>query len=196
MSQPISLEAVEQIFTAARSHHAWTDRPVSADELKSLYEIMKWGPTSVNSGPARLVFVQSDAGKEKLYPALMEANVAQVRAAPVTAIVAFDERFFDHVKDLFPAYDATALFAGDRKLRQETAFRNSSMQGAYLIIAARALGLDACPMSGFDNAKVDEAFFQNGTWRSNFICTLGHGDGTKLWPRGPRLAFEDVCRVV
>jgi 3-hydroxypropanoate dehydrogenase len=196
MTSPLPSEALDQIFSVARTHHDWTEKAVPVDILKSLYELMKWGPTSVNSAPARIVFVHSDAAKQKLYPALIESNVAQVRTAPVTAIIAYDTKFFDHVKKLFPAYDTTSLFTSDQKLSEDTAFRNSSMQGAYLIVTARALGLDTGPMSGFENAKVDEAFFQGSSWKSNFICTLGYGGKTKLWPRGPRFSFEEVCKVV
>jgi 3-hydroxypropanoate dehydrogenase len=157
---------------------------------------MKWGPTSVNSQPARVLFIRTRAEKERLAPALMGSNIEQVLAAPVTAIVAYDERFHDQVTRLFPPYDAKALFEGDAKLRYETAFRNSSLQGAYLILAARALGLDTCPMSGFDNAQVDKVFFGASTWRSNFVCTLGHGDQSKVAPRNPRLSFEEACRLL
>ncbi|WPB81828.1 malonic semialdehyde reductase [Archangium violaceum] len=196
MRPPISPESVKQLFTHARSYHHWTNQPVTQDTLEAIYELMKWGPTSVNSMPARLLFVRSEAEKEKLVPCVLGSNIEQIRTAPVTVIVAFDECFFAHSKRLFPAYDATALFANDSRLSEATAFRNSSLQGAYMMFAARALGLDVCPMSGFDNALVDQRFFQGTTWKSNFICTLGYGDESKLYPRGPRLSFEESCRIV
>jgi len=188
--------ALAQLFTDARSHHAWLPQPVSDDLLRSLYDLTKWGPTSVNASPMRILFVKSNEEKEKLYPALGGSNVEQVKAAPVTAIVAFDEKFYDHLPKLFPAFDAKSMFAGNKPLSESTAFRNSSLQGAYLMLAARALGLDVGPMSGFDNAKVDEAFFAGTSWKSNFISNIGYGDAAKLYPRGPRLTFEEVCKIV
>ena len=196
MHPPIDEPALAQLFTNARSHRRWTAQTVSDDTLRRLYEIMKWGPTSVNSNPARLVFVRTEEAKARLYPALMELNVAAVRSAPVTAIVAYDEQYTERLPELFPAYDAKPLFDADPTFRYDTAFRNSSLQGAYLILAARALGLDTCPMSGFYNAKLDEIFFHGTSWRSNFLCLLGHGDDSGLHPRGPRLAFEDACRLM
>jgi 3-hydroxypropanoate dehydrogenase len=196
MHPPIDEPALAQLFTRARSHRRWSPQTVSDATLRQLYELMKWGPTSVNSNPARLVFVRTEDAKARLYPALMELNVAAVRSAPVTAIVAYDERYTERLPELFPAYDAKPLFDADPKLRYDTAFRNSSLQGAYLILAARALGLDTCPMSGFDNAKLDEIFFRGTSWRSNFLCLLGHGDDAGLHPRGPRLAFDDACRLL
>jgi 3-hydroxypropanoate dehydrogenase len=196
MPGPLAEPALAQLFTEARSHHLWKAEPVSDDTLRRLYDLMKWGPTSVNANPARLLLLRSPEAKERLYPALLGSNVEQVRSAPVTAIVAYDERYIDLLPRLFPAYDVKPLFEGDAKLTYDTAFRNSSLQGAYLIIAARALGLDTCPMSGFDNQKVDEAFFRGTTWRANFLCTLGHGDAAGLSPRGPRLAFEEACRLL
>lgn len=196
MRPPIDEPALAQLFTNARSHRRWSPRTVSDDALRRLYELMKWGPTSVNSNPTRLVFVRTEEAKARLYPALMELNVAAVRSAPVTAIVAYDEQYTERLPELFPAYDAKPLFDADPKFRYDTAFRNSSLQGAYLILAARALGLDTCPMSGFDNAKLDEIFFHGTSWRSNFLCVLGHGDESGLHPRGPRLAFDDACRLL
>lgn len=196
VKQAVSKEAIKQIFTEARSHHAWTDRKVSDDTLRELYELTKWGPTAVNANPVRITFIRTEEAKEKLVPALMGSNVEQVRKAPVTAIVALDEKFFTHLGELFPAYPgATELFANDPKMAEEAAFRNSTLQGAYLIMAARALGLDVCPMSGFDAGKVNEAFFAGSTWKANFIATLGYGDDSKLYPRGPRLSFEQVVKL-
>jgi 3-hydroxypropanoate dehydrogenase len=191
-------EALKQLFTEARTHHAWSARPVETETLRELHELLKWGPTSVNAQPARFVFLQSQASKERLVPGLMSAttNAEQVRAAPVTVIVAYDELFHHRVKDQFPAYDTTAYFESDTKVRFDTAFRNSTLQGAYLILAARALGLDTCPMSGFDNARVDQDFFAGTSLKSNFICTLGYGDASKLYPRGPRLTFDEACQLL
>lgn len=196
MQTILSDAALAQLFTSARTHHRWTDQPISDATLHQLYELFKWGPTSVNANPARVVFVRGEAAKERLYPALMETNVAQVRSAPVTAIVCYDEAFPKTLPRLFPAYDAQPLFEANAQLAYDTAFRNSSLQGAYLIVAARALGLDVCPMSGFDNAKVDAAFLAGTTWRSNFLCVLGHGDAEGLYPRGPRLGFDEACLVL
>lgn len=196
MSQPIASQSLEQLFTGARTHHVWTNKPVSDETLRQVYELAKWGPTSVNAGPMRVLFVRTPAAKEKLLPALMGANVDQVKGAPVTAVIAFDENFHEKLPTLFPAFDARPMFTSNPALSHATAFRNSSLQGAYFILAARALGLDTGPMSGFDNAKVDEAFFQGTTWKSNFICTLGHGDTAKLFPRGPRLSFEEACKLI
>ncbi len=196
MSQPLTPDAVTTLFTQARSHHAWLDRPVEERLLTELYDLAKWGPTSMNSGPARILFVKSAAAKERLYPALMGSNVEQVRSAPVTVIVAHDLEFYEKLPRLAPHIPhAREWFAGNEQAIRETAFRNSSLQGAYLIFAARALGLDSCAMSGFDNAKVDETFFKGTNWRSNFIFTLGYGDSSKLHPRGPRLEFEEACRI-
>ena len=194
MNKSISKEAIQQIFTDARTHHHWKNTPVSQDLLKELYDLTKWGPTSVNAGPLRVLFVMSPEGKEKLVPCLMGSNVDQVRAAPVTAIIAQDQKFFDHLPKLFPAFDAKPMFSSNVELSESTAFRNSSLQGAYLMLAARSLGLDIGPMSGFDNAKVDEAFFKGTSWKSNFLCNLGYGDAEKLYPRGPRLSFEEACK--
>ena len=195
MTTPISITSIQQLFTDARTHHAWQDRDVADGLLREIYDLAKWGPTSANSLPMRIVFVKSKSAKEKLMPALAGSNVAQVRAARVTAIVAYDQKFYDQLPTLFPAFDARSLFASNPSLSEQTAFRNSSLQGAYFILAARALGLDAGPMSGFDNAKVDQAFFENSTWKSNFLCNIGYGDAAKLHPRGPRLDFEQACII-
>lgn len=192
----LSQSALHQIFTGARSFHQWTDQPVPDAVLRELYDVFKWGPTSVNSNPARIVFLTSEEAKARLYPALMDSNVSQVRSAPVTAIVCYDEAFTQNLPHLFPHFDAKPLFDADPKLSYDTAFRNSSLQGAYLIVAARALGLDVCPMSGFDSAKVDAEFFTGTTWRSNFLCVLGHGDAAGVYPRGPRLTFDETCRII
>jgi 3-hydroxypropanoate dehydrogenase len=195
MNTPISISSIQQLFTDARTHHAWQDKPIADGLLHEIYDLAKWGPTSANSLPMRIVFVKSKAAKEKLMPALAGSNVEQVRAAPVTAIVACDQKFYDELPTLFPAFDARSLFASNPSLSEQTAFRNSSLQGGYFILAARALGLDAGPMSGFDNAKVDQAFFENSSWKSNFICNIGYGDAAKLHPRGPRLGFDQACII-
>ena len=195
MNTAISIMSIQQLFTAARTHHAWQDRDIADGLLHEIYDLAKWGPTSANSLPMRIVFVKSNSAKEKLMPALSGSNVEQVRAAPVTAIVAYDQKFYDQLPTLFPAFDARSLFASNPSLSEQTAFRNGSLQGAYLILAARALGLDAGPMSGFDNAKVDQAFFENSSWKSNFLCNIGYGDATKLHPRGPRLGFDQACII-
>ena len=195
MSTPIPITSIQQLFTAARTHHAWQDRDIADGLLHEIYDLAKWGPTSANSLPMRIVFVKSNSAKEKLMPALAGSNVEQVRAAPVTAIVAYDQKFYDQLPTLFPAFDARSLFASNPSLSEQTAFRNSSLQGAYFIIAARALGLDTGPMSGFDNTKVDQAFFENSSWKSNFLCNIGYGDAAKLYPRGPRLSFEQACII-
>jgi 3-hydroxypropanoate dehydrogenase len=193
-------KALDRLFREARTHGAWLDKGVSDETLRELYDLMKWGPTSANLSPARIVFLRTKEAKERLRPALMGANVEKTMAAPVTAIVAHDERFFDQAARLFPHFPAIAeMFANSPELARETAFRNGTLQGAYLILAARSLGLDSGPMSGFDNAKVDAEFFASGDakgWRSNFLVNLGYGDPAKLFPRGPRLAFEEVCRLL
>jgi 3-hydroxypropanoate dehydrogenase len=187
--------ALHQLFATARTNRAWRDQPVSDETLRSLYDLLKWGPTTLNSSPARFVFVKSHAAKERLKPALDAGNVDQTMAAPATAIVAYDLEFYSRLAVLAPKADAKSIFGGKPAFVLETALRNGSLQGAYMILAARALGLDCGPMSGFDNAKVDAAFFPGGTIKSNFLCNLGHGNPEKLRPRAPRLAFDDACRI-
>lgn len=189
-------EALKQILTEARTHTAWLPDPVSDELLVQIYDLMKWGPTSANSSPARIVFVKSKEGKEKLLPCLAPGNVEKAKAAPVTAIIAYDLEFYEKLPKLFPFADARSWFAGNKELIESTAFRNSSLQGAYFMIAARSLGLDCGPMSGFDNAKVDAAFFKGTSRKSNFICNLGYGDASKLYPRAPRLDFSEACKIV
>jgi 3-hydroxypropanoate dehydrogenase len=187
--------ALDQIFRTARTYREWRDQDVSDETLRSLYELLKWGPTTLNSSPARFVFVKSLAAKERLKPALDASNVDKTMAAPATAIVAYDLQFYTRMAVLNPKFDVNSTFVGKPALIQETALRNGSLQGAYLILAARALGLDCGPMSGFDNAQVDAAFFPGGTLRSNFLCNLGYGNPEKLRPRGPRLTFDEACRI-
>jgi 3-hydroxypropanoate dehydrogenase len=188
--------ALDVIFRTARTHRAWRAEPVSDATLRAVYELMKWGPTTANSCPARIVFVRTAAAKERLKPALDAGNVVQTMAAPVTAIVAYDLEFYEKLPRLAPHTDARSWFVGKADLIRTTVLRNGSLQGAYMIIAARAVGLDCGPMSGFDNAKVDAEFFPDGKVKSNFLCNLGYGDPAKLRPRAPRLAFDEACAIV
>jgi 3-hydroxypropanoate dehydrogenase len=192
----LSPDALDCIFRTARTHRVWTARPVTDDTLRAIHELMKWGPTSSNSCPARIAFVRSPEAKERLRPALDAGNVAQTMAAPATAIVAYDLEFHERLPRLAPHYDARSAFVGKPELIRTTAQQSGTLQGAYLIIAARALGLDCGPMGGFDSARVDATFFPEGTVRSNFLCNLGYGDPAKLHARGPRLAFDDACRIL
>jgi 3-hydroxypropanoate dehydrogenase len=187
--------ALDVLFRDARTHYYWQNRPIALDTLRAAWDLAKMGPTSANCMPARIVFVISQEAKEKLKPALIPGNVDKTMAAPATAIIAFDLAFYDNLPELFPHTDARSWFVGNEELIRSTAFRNGSLQGAYFILAARAVGLDCGPMSGFDNAKVDAAFFPGSTVRSNFLCNLGHGDASKLYPRSKRLSFDEACRV-
>lgn len=195
MSDRIDAHALDQLFFEARTHNEWLDRPVSDDLLKELFDTLRWAPTSANCSPARIVFVKSPEAKAKLLPALIEGNVEKTRTAPVTAIIGHDLEFHEQLPRLFPHTDARAWFAGNQPLIEATAFRNGTLQGAYLILAARALGLDCGPMSGFDADQVNEAFFAGTSVRVNFLCNLGYGRPEALFPRSPRFDFEDVCRV-
>jgi len=187
---------LETLFSKARTHNAWLDKPVSDAQLHQLYELMKWGPTSANSSPARVVFVKSAEQKEKLAACMAPANVDKTRAAPVTAIIAMDMAFYDKLPQLFPHADAKSWFVGNQPMIEATAFRNSSLQGGYFIMAARAIGLDCGPMSCFDADKVNAAFFAGSTVKANFICNIGYGDAAKLFPRSPRLGFEEACQII
>ncbi|WP_250624732.1 malonic semialdehyde reductase [Pinirhizobacter soli] len=196
MTTPLTAAALDQLFRQARTYNAWTDRPVDDGLLHQLYDLVKFGPTSANTSPMRLVFVKSPEAKAKLSPFLSEANRAKTMEAPVTAIVAADHEFYEHLPRLFPHADARSWFVGSQAMIDQTAFRNSTLQGAYLILAARALGLDTGPMSGFDNAGVDAAFFAGTTVKSNFLVNLGYGDGSRnLFPRSPRLDFDEAARI-
>lgn len=189
--------ALAQLFSAAHTHTAWLDRPVDDATLQRLYDLAKWAPTSMNSNPLRLVFVKSVEAKERLRPALAGGNVDKTMSAPVTVIIASDPRFYERMPELFPANpNARDAFAANGGWADETAFRNSSLQGGYLILAARALGLDCGPMSGFDRAKVDAAFFEGSGYRSNFLLNLGYGMKERIYPRGPRLPFEQAAAIV
>jgi 3-hydroxypropanoate dehydrogenase len=197
MNQPLNQEALDLLFREARTHFTWLDQPVTDGTLRDLYNAMKFGPTSMNCTPARVLFLRSREAKERLRPFLMQANVDKTMAAPVTAIIAYDLKFFERLPQLFPSYPgAREIFANNTDLAQITAMRNGTLQGGYFIMAARALGLDCGPMSGFDNAKVDAEFFAGESVKSNFLCNLGHGDASKLFPRNPRLEFEEACRVL
>ena len=185
----------EQLFDHARTQNGFLPTPVPQATLHQLYEILKWAPTSANCSPARFVFVTTIEAKAKLLACVSPGNVEKTRSAPVTVIVGMDMAFYDQLPRIFPHVDARAWFVGNQPLIDATALRNSSLQGGYLIIAARALGLDCGPMSGFDAAKVDAAFFAGTPVKANFIVNLGHGDPAKVLPRSPRLAFEDACRI-
>ena len=189
------ITSTEKLFTEARTQNGYKPEPVPDDTLRQLYDLMKWGPTAANSTPARLIFVRSPAGKEKLLACLSPGNVNKVREAPVTVIVGMDIDFHEQLPKLFPHTDARSWFVGKDALRAESALRNSSLQGGYLIMAARALGLDCGPMSGFDAAKVDAAFWAGTAVRTNFICALGQGDPSKVFQRNPRLSFDEACQL-
>ncbi len=196
MPEVLNDAVLDQLFRTARTQNSFLDRPVDDAQLHALYDLMKWGPTAANTLPARLVFVKSAAAKARLGPALDEGNRKKTLAAPVTVIVGFDEDFHEKTPYLFPHVpDAKSWFDGPREGRHVSAFRNGSLQGAYLILAARALGLDAGPMSGFDNAKVDDAFFAGSAIKSNFLVNLGYGDPTGVFPRLPRLSFDEASRI-
>ncbi|GAC1348283.1 MAG: malonic semialdehyde reductase [Acetobacteraceae bacterium] len=188
--------SLDQIFRTARTHYTWQDRPVSDDDLRQVFDLLELGPTSANCSPARFLFLRTPAAKERLRPALSAGNVEKTMAAPVVAIVAYDPKFYEELPRLFPHADARSWFAGNDTLAAETAFRNGTLQGGYLIIAARAAGLDCGPMSGFDNARVDAEFLGETGWKSNFLVNIGHGDPAKLHPRAPRLAFDEACRLL
>ncbi|MDB5816642.1 MAG: putative malonic semialdehyde reductase RutE [Rhizobacter sp.] len=186
----------EQLFTEARTQNGFTPEPVPESTLRDLYDLLKWAPTSANASPARFVFVQSPDAKAKLLAAVSAGNVEKTRSAPVSVVVGMDMEFYEHLPKLFPAADARSWFTGNQAMIDATAFRNSSLQAAYLIIAARALGLDAGPMSGFDPVKVDAAFFAGTTVKTNLIVNLGKGDASKLFARSPRFTFEEACKIV
>lgn len=209
MSQQLNDEGLDLIFRQARTHNAWLDKPVSDDTLRQLYDLMKWGPTSANCCPARILFLRTPEAKQRLLPALAPGNVEKTMKAPVTAIIGYDGKFYEKLPTLFPHTDARSWFVNTPELAEVTARRNSSLQGAYFIIAARALGLDCGPMSGFDQAKVDHEFFPSAQRedfkyeyfpdshiKTNFLCNLGYGDPSKLFPRSPRLAFEEACKLL
>jgi len=196
MTTRLNPQTLAQLFTDARTFSAWQDKTVPSELIEELYELTKFAPTSVNGSPARFIFVTSPEAKAKLKPALAEGNIDKTMTAPVTVIVAADHSFYEHLPLLFPQADAKSWFMGNQPLIDATAFRNSSLQGAYLIMAARALGLDAGPMSGFDNTAVDAAFFAGTNTRSNFLINLGYGEVNKLHPRNPRLRFDQAAQIL
>ena len=186
----------EQLFTEARTQNGYLEQAVAEETLHQLYELLKWGPTAANSSPARFIFVRSPAARARLLPCMSAGNQGKVSEAPVTVIIGMDLEFHEKLPQLFPHVDARAWFVGKPAMIQDSAFRNSSLQGAYLIMAARALGLGCGPMSGFNAAKVDEAFWAGTAVKTNFVCTLGHGDPAKIFPRSPRLPFDEACSLV
>jgi 3-hydroxypropanoate dehydrogenase len=188
--------STERLFTEARTQNGYKPTPVPDATLRALYDLLKWGPTSANSSPARFAFVRSAEMKARLVACVSHGNVKKIEQAPVTAVIGMDMAFHDKLPHLFPHGDARAWFAGHEAKIAETAFRNSSLQGGYFIIAARALGLDCGPMSGFDAARMDATFWAGTSVRTNFICTLGEGDPTQVHARNPRLSFEDACRLL
>lgn len=210
MDKRLSEEGMDLIFREARTHSAWLNKPVSDETLRQLYDLMKWGPTSANCCPARILFLRTPEAKQRLLPALAPGNVEKTMAAPVTAIIAYDIKFYELLPKLFPHADARSWFTDTPELALTTARRNSSLQGAYFMIAARSLGLDCGPMSGFDSTKVDHEFFPadpkenafqleyfpDSHVKSNFLCNLGYGDPAKLFPRGPRLEFDEACKLL
>lgn len=210
LSDRLNEDVLEALFRSARTHNGWLDRPVTDDTIRRLYDLMKWGPTSANASPARFLFLHTAEAKQRLRPALAPANVDKTMAAPWTVIVAYDLRFYERLTKLAPSMPQfRGMFADTPGLPEETAKRNSALQGGYLILAARALGLDCGPMSGFDNAKVDAEFFGDnpvcrsiyadfapGTIKSNFLCNIGYGDPASLRPRAPRLDFEEACCIL
>jgi 3-hydroxypropanoate dehydrogenase len=211
MHEPLDAPVLDVLFREARTYSSWLDKPVEDGRLRELYDLMKWAPTSANSNPVRLVFLRSERAKQRLLPTLAAANVQKVMTAPVTAIVAYDLKFYEKMPKLFPHNPRMRdMYANAPELVEVTARRNSSLQGAYFILAARSLGLDCGPLSGFDNAKVDEEFFNagrecegcdqeffpEGHVKSNFLCNLGYGDPASLFPRLPRLAFEEACTLL
>jgi 3-hydroxypropanoate dehydrogenase len=197
-SDMLDAKSLDLLFRTARMHNGWLPKPVTDAQLREIYEIVKMGATSTNSQPGRFVFVRTREGKEKLRPALSSGNTEKTMTAPVTAIVAYDTRFYENLARTFPHNQtATSWYTGPGKedVAFKTAFRNGTLQGAYLIIAARALGLDVGAMSGFDNDKVDKAFFPDGRFKSNFLCNIGYGDPAKIFNRNPRLSFEEACTL-
>lgn len=195
MAEPLAADALAQLFISARTHYDWHPDGIDAALLHRLYDLLKLGPTSANGSPARFIFCLSADARDRLAARASEANAPKIRQAPCTVIIGMDMAWHDSLPTLFPHADARSWFAGNDSLIRDTAMRNSSLQGAWLIMAARSLGLDAGPMSGFDKAAVDAAFWSGTTVETNFICSIGHGTGEKLFPRLPRLSFDDACRI-
>jgi len=196
MSQPLNHSALATLFSAARSHNGWTEQGIDDAVLRQLYDLLKMAPTSANCSPGRFVFVRSEAAKQRLAPGLSKGNLEKTMSAPVSVIVAWDRAFYEHLPTLFPHADAKSWFTHSPEAAHETGFRNGSLQGAYLMMAARSMGLDVGALSGFDAKHVDAEFFAGTTWTANFIVNLGHGNPEKLFGRLPRLAFEDACQLL
>lgn len=196
MKSALQADALDQMFNTARTYNKWLTEDVSDDVLRQVVDLMKMAPTSVKCSPARIVFVRSAAAKARLKPHLMDGNVEQTMSAPVTAILAVDHRFYEHLPRLYPHADAKSWFTGNKAFADTSAFRNATLQGGYFILAARAAGLDCGPMSGFDNAGVDAEFFAGTETKSNFLCNLGYGDAAGLHPRSPRFAFDEIAKIV
>lgn len=193
MSAPLSQDSLDQLFVAARTHNGWRPDPVSDETVRTLYALAKWGPTTANSNPGRFVFIRSAEAKARLKPCLSPGNVDKTLSAPCCVIVAEDTRFYELMPKLFPSRDMRGVFEGKPELIEATCMRSSTLQGAYLIMAARALGLDTGPMSGFDSDRLDAEFFPDGRWKSNFLCNIGYGASDQLFPRNPRLEFDEAC---
>lgn len=196
MTNALDETALQQLFTEARTFQHWQNKPVAIETLKQLYNLLKFGPTAANSCPARFIFITSDTAKQRLKPCLSEGNIGKTMSAPVTVIIAQDLEFYEQLPKLYPFTDARAWFAGNEALIQESAMRNSSLQGAYLMLAARAVGLDCGPMSGFDATKLNTEFFAGQNLKANFLCNLGYGDRSHLHARAPRLNFDEACRIL
>lgn len=196
LAQPLTDRDLDTLFRRARTYRQWQNKPVSDTLLRAVYDLARMAPTSANCSPARFVFIRTAEGKARLKPHLMDGNVDQTMGAPVTVIIAHDEKFYERLPELYPHTDAKSWFDSDEELAAATAFRNGSLQGAYLMLAARAVGLDCGPMSGFDTAGVDREFFTGTTWRSNFLCNLGYGEPDSLGPRDPRLTFDEACQLI
>lgn len=195
-AQPLSQEAIDQLFLEARTQNAWTDKPVSDDQLLQLVDIMKMGPTSANCSPVRIHFVKSNEAKQRLKPFLSGNNAEKTMQAPVCAIIGHDMEFYEHLPKLFPHTDAKSWFVGNAAKIAETAFRNGTLQAAYLIIAARSLGLDCGPMSGFDKDGVDAEFFSGTSISANFLCNIGYGDASAVQARSPRFDFSEMAKIL
>jgi 3-hydroxypropanoate dehydrogenase len=192
----LNQDGMDLLFRNARTHNGWLDKPVTDETLREFYDLMKMAPTSANTSPARIIFVRGGAAKEKLLTAVMPGNADKTKAAPVTAVIGYDLEFYELLPKLFPHADARSWFVGNQPMIQATAARNATLQAGYLVLAARAVGLDVGPMSGFDAEKVNQAFFPGGKVKADLLVNLGYGDSTKLFPRSPRLSFEEACKIV
>jgi 3-hydroxypropanoate dehydrogenase len=196
VTKPLNDEALDMLFRKARSHNGWKDIPVSDEQLQQIYELMKWGPTAANSCPARIVFVKSPEAKEKLLACVNPGNVEKCRTAPVVAVIGMDLEFYEFLPKLFPHTDAKSWYVGKPDLIETNAFRNSTLQAAYFMMAVRSLGLDCGPMTGYNADKMNETFFGDGKVKVNMMCAIGYGDPEKLFPRHPRLDFDEACSII